>query len=242
MTTLVDVIRAVHIAAGAVALVAMWGPLVSAKGGGTHRRWGRVFVLAMGIASVTALVACAVRLAFLQPTRGERVAVVFLAYVAVLTGVGALKGVRVLRQKSRTGPSRSLLDVGSSAVLLACAVAIALYGAVLRQPLLVSFSVLGIAGGVSGLAYWLRPPRHRMHWWFEHMGDMGGTCIAALTAFTVVNARHLGLGPFTLAVWLGPTLVGVPLLMLAGRHYRRRFGLAPDAASVPPAGSQPSGA
>ena len=93
----------------------------------------------------------------------------------------------------------------------------------MRQALFTAFSLIGIANGISQLRYWLRPPTHRMHWWFEHMGAMLGACIAATTAFLVVNAGRLGLETFSLAVWLSPTVVGVPTIVLWTRYYQEKF-------------------
>ena len=45
----IDLLRGVHIAAGSLALVSLWVPLVSRKGGSVHRRAGRVFVIAMAV-------------------------------------------------------------------------------------------------------------------------------------------------------------------------------------------------
>ena len=96
-------------------------------------------------------------------------------------------------------------------------------GIALRSPLLTWFPLIGVLSGAAGLRYWLKAPRERMHWWYQHMADMIGTCIAALTAFLVVNARSLGMPRFSLLVWLAPTLVGVPAIVLWTLHYKRRF-------------------
>jgi hypothetical protein len=54
---------------------------------------------------------------------------------------------------------------------------------------------------------------------------MGGAYIALLTGFYVDNGRHLPLWDRlpSLAYWLGPSLVGVPLVLraLAGRRLLR---------------------
>lgn len=67
-------------------------------------------------------------------------------------------------------------------------------------------------GLLLDLAYWLRPPQKRMHWWLQHMAGMIGTCIATVTAFLAVNASVAGIQSsyLVLAVFLGPTLIGVP--------------------------------
>ncbi|NMO19812.1 hypothetical protein HPC49_03535 [Pyxidicoccus fallax] len=62
-----------------------------------------------------------------------------------------------------------------------------------------------------------------MHWWFEHMGAMVASGIGTVTAFLVVNARHFGINGTQLALFLGPSVVGVTGLKLWERYYRRRF-------------------
>ena len=52
---------------------------------------------------------------------------------------------------------------------------------------------------------------------------MLGACIAATTAFLVVNANHLGVGTFSLLVWLAPTIIGVPTSAIWTRYYRHKF-------------------
>jgi hypothetical protein len=62
-----------------------------------------------------------------------------------------------------------------------------------------------------------------MHWWFEHMSSMLGACIAATTAFLVVNAPRLGFDTFSILVWLAPSIVGVPVIAIWTGYYRRKF-------------------
>jgi cytochrome c-type biogenesis protein CcmH/NrfF len=58
------------------------------------------------------------------------------------------------------------------------------------------------------------------------MASMLGTCIAATTAFLVVNANNLGLQTFSLVVWLAPTIIGVLTIAIWTRYYRRKFAPA----------------
>ena len=55
------------------------------------------------------------------------------------------------------------------------------------------------------------------------MGSMLGSCIAATTAFLVVNAGRLGVETFSLLVWLTPTIIGVPTIAIWTRYYRQKF-------------------
>ena len=77
--------------------------------------------------------------------------------------------------------------------------------------------------GSSELVYWLRRPTVPMHWWLAHMGNMLGACIAAITAFAIAGGRRIGLPGDSLVTWLGPTAIGLPVIMVWVGYYRRRF-------------------
>ena len=219
---MLKLILGVHVAAGSVALGSMWLPMVATKGGRLHRRAGQVFVAAMATVSVTALLLASARF-LTDPTAEGRQAGLFLLLVALLTGAGVSSGVRVLRAKRRTAAHRHWWDLGIAGLLAASSLGGLLYGIANSAPLFIAFSALGLANGVGQLRYWLRPPSSPMHWWFEHMGAMLGACIAATTAFLVVNAQRWGLETFSLLVWLAPSIIGAPAVAIWTGYYRRRF-------------------
>jgi hypothetical protein len=213
---------ALHIVAGITALVSMWIPMFAKKGAQLHRRTGKVFVAAMAIVSVTALILAGGRFLFDPRPEAQR-AGLFLLYVSILTGASVSTGVRVLRTKKRVGPNLHWWDLGLAALLAASSVAMAIYGIVTGTTLFAGFSVIGLVNGGGQLAYWLRNPRSPMHWWFEHMSAMLGACIAATTAFLVVNAQRWGLDTFSIILWLAPSIIGVPVIAIWIGYYRRRF-------------------
>ena len=227
---MVKLILALHIAAGSVSLASMFVPLVTRKGGRTHRRSGWVFVGGMTIVSLTAVMLCIARFVS-DPTAAGREAAGFLFFVAILTAAGVSAGVRVLRAKNRSTIHTDPWDLGLATTLVLASVGMAAWGLAIGRNLFVAFSLIGLGTGGSQLAYWLRVPTHRMHWWFQHMGAMLGSCIAATTAFLVVNSGRLGFETFALAVWLTPTVLGVPTIALWTAYYRRRF--APAASAKP---------
>src|SRR5687767_14604127 len=200
----------------------MFIPMVAKKGGTVHRRAGWVFVSGMTLVSVTALILAGARFV-IDPTPQGRSGGAFLFYVAILTAAGVSAGIRVLRAKRRAAPQRNPWDLGLPALLLTSAAAIAAYGVMTGQALFMAFSVIGLITGATQLAYWLRPPQHPMHWWFEHMGNMLGSCIAATTAFLVINAGRLGFETFSIVVWLAPSVLGAPAIAIWSTYYRRRF-------------------
>lgn len=201
------------------------------KGGSLHRRAGWVFVAGMAVVAISAVVLASGRL-FLDPRPEARQGGMFLLYIAVLTSAAVSSGVRVLRTKQRVAAHRHWWDLGLPALLTVSSLGVAAFGIVNRQPLFAAFSAIGLLNGVCSLRYWLRPPSTRMHWWFGHMNGMLGGCIAAVTAFFVVNASNLGVAP--LIAWLSPSVIGSIGTAIWTRYYRRQFSARDaHASSVP---------
>lgn len=219
---MINTILSLHIAGGSFALAAMLIPVFTRKGGSLHRKGGWVFVAGMAVVSITAFILSGAR-ALTDPSPNGRQAGLFLFYVALLTAAGVSAGIRVLKTKKRTAAHTNWWDLGLAGALLLVSVFMLGYGVVTGRTLFAAFSVIGLLSGGSQLFYWLRPPTHPMHWWFEHMGAMLGSCIAATTAFLVVNAGRLGADTFSLAVWLAPTIVGAPTIILWTAYYRRKW-------------------
>ena len=99
----------------------------------------------------------------------------------------------------------------------------AAYGFAEGRLLFIAFSTIGLLNGSGQLVYWLRRPTAHMHWWFAHMGNMLGACIAATTAFAIAGGRRVGLPGDSLLTWLGPTVLGLPVIAVWITYYRRRF-------------------
>lgn len=218
---MLDALKWLHIVFGGVALLAMAVPWLVRKGGRLHRRSGWVYVVAMAVVAGTALLMSGLRL--LDGAAGNDPQATFLAYVAVLSAAGTSMGVRAVRSKHRTGPRRHPWDVGLALALVLGGVAMAAWGVAARVPLFGAFAVLGTLIGAGQLRFWLRPPRSKAAWLFEHLSSMGGACIGTFTAFAVVNARHIGVAPGSLVVWLGPSLVGGIAIALWTARYRRKM-------------------
>lgn len=212
----------IHIVTGSIALGTMIVPLVARKGGVAHRRAGWVFVAGMAFASVTAFFMSSYRL-FTDPTPIGRTFALLLFYLSIVTGTSVSAGIRVLRSKYRREPGRNWFDIVMAGILAGAGALAAVYGLAMQQPLFIGFSLVGILSGTGGVRYWWHTPTTRMHWWYAHMGNMLGACIAAVTAFTVTNARLFALPGDSLMVWLGPTAVGVPAIFFWIGYYRRKF-------------------
>lgn len=211
----------IHIAGGSLALLAMLPPLFARKGGRLHRWTGWGFVGGMTVVCVTALLMSAFRFVTDPSPAGHQFSML-LFYISILTGSGMWTGLRVLRAKTRTtrGPA---VDIAWAALLAGSAAATAAYGFATRNPLFMAFSTIGLINGSGELMYWLRRPTVPMHWWLAHMGNMLGACVAATTAFAIAGGRRVGLPGDSLLTWLGPTAIGLPVILVWVGYYRRRF-------------------
>jgi uncharacterized membrane protein len=213
-------ILAIHIAAGSIALASMLVPMVTMKGGRTHRRAGWVFVASMAVVAVTALLLSGSRLLF-DPRPEAKEFGFFLLVVALLTGSAVSAGVRVLRFRNRAAARLHWWDTGLPAILGVASVGLGAYGLAQGKVLFVAFSGLGLLNAAGSLRYWLRAPSSPMHWWFEHMNGMLTGCIAATTAFLVISGGRIGIWP--LVAWLAPAAIGGTAIALWTRYYQRRF-------------------
>jgi hypothetical protein len=216
MENAASALRFVHITAGITALAVFWVPLLVTKGSLVHRRVGWVYVVAMFVAAATALLVVPIRIA--QRSRGWGMPL-FLAYIAVLAFTAAFYGVRVLRQKKRTGVHDVVVDWVPPCVLLASTLGIAAYGIANGFWLPVYFAPVGLVVALPQLRALRTKPDLKGWWLVQHLTAMLISCITTVTAFVVVNAgRFLGAGRHPVA-WLGPVIVGGVLVAYWKRRY-----------------------
>lgn len=60
---------------------------------------------------------------------------------------------------------------------------------------------------------------HKLYWYFEHFTRMYISYIAAMTAFTVINAPF----PIPILNWILPTIIGMGLIIVSTRYYKKRL-------------------
>ena len=206
----------VHIAAGCTAFLMAPLALATAKGGKAHRRWGRIYFWAMAVVASSALV-----LALYRP-------LLFLALVAVFSFYAAFAAYRVLfHKKLPQGQKVSWFDWAAALVTFAASFCLALLGAVkpavvqnLGIPAIV-FGVIGMTLAGKSMRQFLHPPQEKMFWWYEHLGGMLASYIAAWTAFSVTTIGRFIHGGWV--IWVVPTAIGVPAISLTTAYYKRKF-------------------
>lgn len=205
---------AVHVLAGVLALGAGLGAVLTRKGGQRHNLAGRSFALTMAVVVLTALPLAAA------------IENWFLFVVAVFSGYLVFGGYRVIqRRRSRLQGPTHLDYAGHGFMLVVGGGMLAMGGlgtATGADPLAPALGVFGLIGASlagSRLADLRRSGTGGTPWIRSHVGFMGGAYIATVTAAVTVNLTFLP----ALVRWLGPTVVGVPLIVLALRTYEPRF-------------------
>ena len=211
--------RLSHIGAGAVALFAGLVPMLGRKGGLWHRRAGRVYVGAMIVVAVTALVLTA-----LLPLTSGRL---FLTGIAVFSFYLSFSGWRAARRRTY---ALAGLDQGLVVFTLLSGLAMLGAGLYWRAVLFGFFGALMLIFAGFDARAMLRPaaPDARpTPWIFRHIPRMGGSYIATFTAFLVVNlSRWLpesAPGWLNLVGWIAPSILGSLLIRRAIRGYKARL-------------------
>jgi hypothetical protein len=213
---LVKIFLTIHILAGASSFLFAPLALATAKGGKQHKRWGMVYLWSMGVVAATAL-----PLAFFFPVR-------FLALVAVFSFYYAFAGYRVLRLKELArGGNAEPIDWIAGVITFAASALLAWLSwfrpaSIEVLPLVgVVFGFIGMRGSATQMLSFVRKPKEKMFWWYSHLGNFIGSYIAAWSAFSVVTlTRVIGNHWY---VWLWPTMIGVPAIIVTTAYYQRKF-------------------
>ncbi len=215
----------VHVAAGFGAFLIAPLVLSVAKGGRTHKRWGMVYLWCMGVVAATAL-----PMALFRP-------VLFLALVAVFSFYAAFAGYRVLRLKDLAhGGSAKPIDWVAGVVTFATSALLAWMSwfhprQIQTSPIVgVVFGLVGMRLAYTQLKMFVRKPKEKMFWWYDHLGMFIGSYIAAWSAFSAVTLTQLVGNHWW--VWLWPVMVGIPAIIVTTAYYRRKFTPKRPAAAV----------
>lgn len=222
MPWLFNLILAVHVGAGIVALTSFWGAVATAKGGRAHRRWGFVFASSIYAAAVMALVMGTLSLFWpLAMHRGLTDAPLYrglfgwmMLYLGLLTLTMTRYGLTMIVNKRDHAANRHWTLVALQVAVLVAAVNCAVHGAILHQPLMIGVSVIGFGTTLTYLLYMFRPDPGRATYIPEHLKAMVATGIAAYTAFLSVGlVEMLPAHAFNPVIWGLPTAGGMALII-----------------------------
>jgi len=214
-TIVADPILWVHILAGVIALLAGLAAIVTLKGGPRHNRAGKIYGVTMAIVVVTA---------FPLSIWADNW---FLFAIAVFTGYLIAAGYRIILRRRSGVREPTATDYALHSAMIVTGVGMigvggygTITGAMDLGSVLAVFGMIGGALAVRELRQIRVSAPDRTPWFERHIAFMGGGYIATVTATVTVNLTMVP----PLVRWLGPTLVGVPLIFYAITKYEPRFG------------------
>ncbi len=233
-----QLVRYAHVAFGFAGLAAFWIPLLTRKGGNTHRLFGRIYTKCAWVVLASAglaviLITTRLLLAGQTPATApvSFAMAVFLGYLAFVTFVVIRHGVQVLQFKNRPEAQASELNIWLARGSVASTFFVIAWALVFSPPnsvLLYALSPIGILSGLGILRYLGNPPATPRVWMYEHLGSMIGGGIAFHTAFAVFGANRIFdfelEGWIEVVPWITPAALGIPATVLLTRHYRKKYG------------------
>lgn len=233
-----------HVVTGAVGLTAFWGPIVTRKGALNHRKWGRAACYGFLGAGVLAIAMALLSLYgpdHRHPEVTDRALYEglfgwMMLYLGVLTigfvdyGLAAVKHSRN-RRALRSARYQSVI----AAVVMSGAWC-GFYGFKVGHPLMVLVAFIGIAAMMIQQVYiWRAGDPLRNTYIGEHFRALIGMGISAYTAFLSVGLiRYVPEHVFNPAVWAGPSVIGVSLILYFTVQRKRAAAPKPSAARPHP--------
>jgi phosphoglycerol transferase MdoB-like AlkP superfamily enzyme len=221
--TLFHALVLLHVATGAVGLTAFWGPIVTKKGAKLHRKWGRA--ACYGFLGAGAL---AIAMAFLSlygteyrhPEVTDRTLFDglfgwMMLYLGTLTIGFVDYGLAVVKHGRDRRALRSPRYQAVIAAVIVTGAWCGYFGWLVAHPLMMLVAFIGIAAMLIQQRYIWResdPPRGTHIG--EHFRALIGMGISAYTAFLSVGLiRLVPEHVFNPAIWAGPSVIGVSLIL-----------------------------
>jgi uncharacterized membrane protein len=224
MQTFLKLALYVHIAAGFLALVTGLVPMFSQKGGKAHVLWGKVYFWAMFVVAFTALIRFQMKLNL-----------IFLTGIAVFSFYNTFTGVRLIHRKDNGKPI--FIDWFASILGVICSFGMVYFSYLASKMesvhytilflvfgifmFVLAFEDLRIFAGIKSIESEKGTPVPVRYWFQNHISRMGGSYIATVTAFLVVNNPPYIPG---LVVWIAPGVIGGIIISRTRAYYHKKFG------------------
>lgn len=223
LMTLFHALVVLHVATGAVGLTAFWGPIVTKKGARLHRKWGRAACYGFLGAGALAIVMALLSLygpEYRHPEVTDRALYEglfgwMMLYLGVLTIGFVDYGLAVVKHNRNRRALRSPRYQAVIAAVIVSGAWCGIYGFGVGHPLMMLVAFIGIVAMLIQQRYIWResdPPRGTHIG--EHFRALIGMGISAYTAFLSVGLiRLVPEEVFNPAIWAGPSVIGVSLIL-----------------------------
>lgn len=227
--------RLAHIAVGTVVLASFWGAALARKGSVPHRRFGRVYVLAMAV-----LLAATLVIATGSVMAGNPMRAVFNVYVSLISVASVWMAWSSIAHRDDftryRGWPYKLICVALGGYGLFLLSAVPKMGIPARMAMVTAFAVLGLS--IAGAMAWrlVRGADHARWWLSEHLTAMGINFAATHASFSILAMSMVFPAlkePWTrtaiLVGWMTSALV---VRLWAGRRFLRGAGRMHGAVGV----------
>lgn len=204
-----------HIVAGSLGLISGTINIIGKKGGKRHKLVGNLFFYSMVVTGCSSILLATLHIN------------AFLLIVGVWTLYLTLTGKRYLAFKLKEHKPQ-LVDWIISFGLLLTSLAFISWGILLLKNnmagvVLIVFGLLALRFCYTDYKNYRGNTHYENYWLIGHFQRMTGSYIAALTAFLVVNYQYFPLIFSGFIIWLFPTLIFVPFIVVWTRKYKRKI-------------------
>lgn len=221
--TLFHALVVLHVATGAVGLAAFWGPIVTRKGSGRHRKWGRATCYGFLGAGTLAIAMALLSLygpEHRHPEVTDRALYEglfgwMMLYLGTLTIGFVDYGLGVVKHNRDRLALRSPRYQAVIAAVVVTGAWCGYFGWQVGHPLMMLVAFIGIAAMLIQQRYiWRKDNPPRTTYVAEHFRALIGMGISAYTAFLSVGLiRMVPEHVFNPAIWAGPSVIGVALIL-----------------------------
>lgn len=210
-------LKGIHIAGGATALITGVLAMATKKGHVNHRLFGKIFFWSMALTCLLGLNAGIFRSGYLL-----FIPIALISFYQVATGY------RILYiKKLHEGQKPLLVDWALTIGMLITTMAFIIWAINSLQTdaflsiVLFAFSTIGMYCCAVDLFHYIKKPIEKNYWLFIHIFRMSHGFIAALTAFLVNNSRLFKFLPQVLLLII-PISIGQPIITYVIWTYRRK--------------------
>ena len=206
-------------AGGVVLLTGFLAILIKPRGNKFHRRIGKIYFYGMTWIFLSSIGIIFFKFNF------------FLSMISVFSFYLCFSAYRVLQRKTPnliTG-----MDWAGAIITILSGVLFVIFGLfIIITNQSMSFAILSIFFGLFTIRtawqdiviFRKKTYDEKMWWYFHHAGNMMGSFIAAITAFTVQNLPKLTPNfEYNWLYWVLPTIVGIPILSSILKKERAKF-------------------
>jgi uncharacterized membrane protein len=218
---ILNVLKPIHITAGAFALMSGVVAMTSKKGQRLHRLSGKIFLWSMTITCVLGLNA-----GIFRPGLLLFIPIALISFYQVASGYRILY-IKNLHKGQKPAWVDWLLTISMTITTMGFIGwgILSLQEDVFLSIILFAFSTIGMYCCAVDLYHYIKKPTDKNYWLFIHIFRMSHGFIAALSAFLVNNSKLFKFLPQVLLLII-PISIGQPIITYIIWTYRRKKGKA----------------